>query len=143
MLFWIFACRNVDVVEGEPSYETPDAGPSEYAPPENVGSTDAEWELEAISNALSEVFSGIRTRHPSAVLDGYSMVMSHADSYCPQAYTVDGNSFWYGVCTSTSGMSYDGYLFYNTYDDYDLFGDGGLGCELLSGAAQMVDPDGD
>ena len=41
------------------------------------------------------------------------------------------------------GMSYDGYLFYNTEEVYDLFGDGGSwDVEQLSGATQMVAPDG-
>ena len=96
-----------------------------------------------MSNAVTDALGSIRTYHATSILEGYSLVMSHADTYCPQAYTANGNSFWYGVCTSTAGMSYDGYLFYNTYESYDLFGDGTLwDAELLSGVTQMIAPDG-
>ena len=99
--------------------------------------------MNGLSDAVTAVLAMVRTRHATSILEGYSMVMSHADSYCPQAYTTNGNSFWYGVCTSTAGMSYDGYLFYNTYEDYDLFGDGSIwDAEVLSGATQMIAPDG-
>lgn len=142
MLFWMLACQNLEVTEGEASVPVTTT-PSEYTAPEDATANDADWELDAISDALNQIFATLRTRHSSAVLEGYSMVMSHADSYCPQAYTVNGNSFWYGACTSTSGMSYDGYLFYTTYEEYNWFGDGTLwDAEVLSGATQMIGPDG-
>lgn len=143
-MFWLWlACRSDAVVEGAPSIEPDSSLPSEYVPPENASSQDQEWDLEGLSSAVTDALAGIRTQHASVILEGYSMVMSHADPYCPQAYTVNGNSFWYGVCTSTAGMSYDGYLFYNTYEEYDLFGDGALwDAEFLSGVTQMVAPDG-
>ena len=143
-MFWLWlACRSDAVVEGTIPLEENSSQPSEYLPPENVSSQDQDWDLEGLSNAVTDALAGIRTHHATLILEGYSMVMSHADTYCPQAYTVNGNSFWYGVCTSAAGMSYDGYLFYNTYEEYDLFGDGSIwDAEVLSGVTQMVAPDG-
>ncbi len=138
--FWL-GCQHVEVVNGTPPSEEGTV-PSEYVTPEEGNSEDvaSEWELEAISGSLSQMFEVIRTRHASPILDAYAMVMSQADAYCPQAYTLNGNSFWYGACTSTAGMTYDGYLFYNTYSEYDFFGDGGVwDVEVLSGSTQMLD----
>ena len=143
MLWLLLACRSNAVVEGTLPVENESTQPSEYIPPEGASSQQQEWDLDGLSDAVTEALTTIRTHHATSILEGYSMVMSHADSYCPQAYTVNGNSFWYGVCTSAAGMSYDGYLFYNTYNGYDLFGDGSLwDAELLSGVTQMVAPDG-
>lgn len=144
MIWLLLACRNTTVIEGEAPDVEPSTEPTEYEPPDsNVSTTDQEWDLVGMSDAVTHALSTVRTRHATSILAGYSMVMSHADAYCPQAYTVNGNSFWYGVCTSTAGMSYDGYLFYNTYEEYNLFGDGSIwDAELLSGATQMVDPEG-
>ena len=143
-MFWLlWACRSDAVIEGTPPVSEGSSAPSEYIPPQSNPSHEQDWDLPGLSDAVTAVLATVRTRHATSILEGYSMVMSHADSYCPQAYTINGNSFWYGVCTSTAGMSYDGYLFYNTYEAYDLFGDGGSwDVEQLSGATQMVAPDG-
>ena len=146
-MFWLlFACQRTEVITGTaPDTErmNESSEPSEYIPPEDVTQEPEEWDLTGIEVALDEIFSTLRTRHTTPILSQYSMVMAQADSYCPQAYTVDGNSFWYGACTSTTGMSYDGYLFYNTYEEYDFFGDGGAwNVELLSGSTQMIDGEG-
>ena len=141
ILLWV-GCQSIDVTEVGALTDIQEA-PSEYTPPEDADMDSVEWDLDGIEMALDDVFAGVRTRHTTPILTGYDSVMTQADSYCPQAYTVDGNSFWYGACTSTSGMSYDGYLFYNTYEDYNFFGDGGSwNVELLSGSTQMVGSDG-
>ena len=141
VLLWI-GCQSVEVTKGEPTTEVQDT-PSEYIPPEDAEVDILEWDLEGIQTALDDIFFGVRTRHTTPILTGYDSVMAQADAYCPQAYTVDGNSFWYGSCTSTAGMSYDGYLFYNTYEDYNFFGDGGSwNVETLSGSTQMVGSEG-
>ncbi len=143
MLWWLLACQTTEVVTGIPPNSDPTDSPSEYIPPEDAVLEPEEWDLTGIETALDAVFVTLRTRHTIPILSQYSMVMAQADSYCPQAYTVNGNSFWYGACTSTAGMSYDGYLFYNTYEQYDFFGDGGAwDVELLSGSTQMIDEDG-
>ena len=143
ILLWL-GCQNLEVSEGNSSSSSTDVQdtPGEYVPPEEAEVEFADWDLDGIQESLNDIFEGVRTRHTTPILAGYASVMLQADSYCPQSYTVDGNSFWYGSCTSTSGMSYDGYLFYNTYEDHNFFGDGGSwNVESLSGSTQMIGVD--
>jgi hypothetical protein len=137
MLFYFLGCSNLD---DSPSVQE---SVHQYTLDSNT-EIDSEFDLETMESAVNDAFGQLLKRHASPIVASYQDVIDYSDSYCPQAYDIDGNSFWYGNCTSTQGMSYDGYLFYNTYTDWDLFLDGGSWEVItLSAASDMIYPSND
>lgn len=138
---FLFACQ-VEEASTSPSSST-DAQPSEYVIDQSDWEeTSALFDLEEIEQQLAEIIPSLRSFNAAPVLASYQDVMSYADSYCPANYEDNGNSFWYGECESDAGMSYNGYLSYNTYDDMNFFGDGGSwDVSVISGATDMLYPE--
>ena len=57
MLWLWLACRSDAVVEGTPPVDQDSSPPIEYIPPENVSSQDREWDLEGLSNAVTDALA--------------------------------------------------------------------------------------
>lgn len=111
--------KSTDAAPDEP--DAPDAiTPWEYAGTPGTPQFDQALVEEAIQAALSEVLH----LTGSAPLDAYSSLMGTADDYCPYYSELDGSVYWYGGCETSGGVSYQGYSFYEYYDDAPLFGEG-------------------
>ena len=92
----------------------------------------------ALEQETNEAIALIRSYHSRSIMNSYTQVLGYADAQCPSRYELNGNAFWYGYCTSSQGLSFDGYLFYNTYEETDLFGDGTLwDAQILSGSSSL------
>ena len=114
--------------------------PSEYSF-DSLPREEQEIELHELEGELNRILATLRSYHSAPILESYSTVMNYADASCPTDYSVNGNAFWYGSCTSDLEMEFDGYLFYNRYEDHDFFNDGGLWDVIyLSGATSMNYP---
>jgi len=145
------ACRTDDK---DPTDETPDGddavqpgtddpGPSDYEP-ELPDSESASFSQAAVEDALSASIAGLNSLSTQPVFDAYDDAMALSEGYCPAWYEQDGNVFWYASCTTTSGTWFDGYGFYNYYDDYFVDDDGNLwDTEYISGAATVREDTGD
>ena len=119
----------------------PSEEPSEYVVDVEWSNESADFDLDKIENAVNDAIVTLRSYNAHPVISSYQDVMTYADPYCPSSYEDNGNSFWYGQCESTGGMTYNGYLFYNTYSDMDFFGDGGVwDVTVVSGVTDMVYP---
>lgn len=129
MIFILWGCANppdVDVQEKPISYE--------YETVESISSLD----IAAMEEEVNDAIAQMRGHHSREIVDSYYDVMNYADEQCPTAYEVDGNAFWYGYCYSEQGLSFDGYLFFNTYENYDLFSDGTLwDAEVVNGSTTL------
>ena len=127
LIFW--GCSNppnIESTEKPLSYEHEEA---QSTPSLDIASMEEE---------VNEAIAQMRDNHSREIVDSYYNVMDYADEQCPTAYEDDGNAFWYGYCDSGQGLSFDGYLFFNTYDDYDLFSDGTLwDAEIINGSTTM------
>ena len=142
MIFIVIACQTEEYIE-QVSLQ-PVEEPSQYTVEESWTEEAEEtiaFDLGSIENSINDILPKIRSYNSAPILTSYADVMTYADSYCPSSYEQDGSSFWYGQCESSAGMSYNGYLFYNTYADMDFFGDGGVwDVIVVSGVTDMVYP---
>jgi hypothetical protein len=99
---------------------------------------EAALDIALIEEGVNEALSLLRTYNSREIVSAYYDVMSYADAQCPTSYEIDGNAFWYGACTSEQGLDFDGYLFFNTYADSDLFSDGTLwDAEIINGSTDL------
>lgn len=107
------------------------SAPSENQEPEEAVSTpspyvvdeveddETPYDQDAVEAALNEAISAALALNASPVLDGYEAVMAGATDDCPNYYSDGGNVYWYDYCTSDLGSTFNGYVFYYAYDDYD------------------------
>ena len=129
MIVFFWGCASPPNVEPT---DTPVA--YEYDASQNASSLD----IASMEEEVNEVITQLRDHHSREIVDSYYDVMAYADTQCPTSYEVDGNAFWYGYCHSEQGLSFDGYLFFNTYEEYDLFSDGTLwDAEVVSGSTTL------
>ncbi len=106
----------------------------------NSGQVD----LLSIEIAINESLLTVLDYNATTISESYNSIMSYSDSSCPAAYEQDGNSFWYGQCKSEQEMTYDGYLFYTSYQNHDLFGDGTIwDATSFAGSSNMQYPTGE
>lgn len=139
MIIFLIACQNQEYVERV--YTTPPEEPSEYSVDKDWPDQSAEFDLVSIEDDINEVLPQLRNYNADPVVSSYFDVMSYADPYCPASYVDNGNAFWYGECESSGGMTYNGYLFYNTYSEMDFFEDGGVwDVTVVSGVTDMIYP---
>jgi len=127
----------------DPGDDPSDSGPSAYDPdlPE-VESTV--FNQANVESAITLAIQGLDSLDSDPVFDGYAQAMSLSEGYCPAYYETDGNVFWYASCTTSSGTWFDGYAFYNYYDDYTVDADGNVwDTEYISGAATVREDTGD
>jgi hypothetical protein len=113
--------------------------PSEYVyTPE--AQAEARFDADALEAILDEYLTGSMVFTATPVMEAYGQVLEAAEPGCPDWYEVDGNTFWYAYCSTSTGTSFDGYGFYTVYDGVDAFGDGNL-WELtaISGSATVRD----
>ena len=95
-------------------------------------------DIASMEMEVNEVFSTLRSYNSQEIVDSYYNIMDYADVQCPTSYEVDGNAFWYGSCQSGQGLAFDGYLFFNTYENTDLFSDGTLwDAEIVNGSTTL------
>ena len=114
--------------------------PYEYTPAES--DTDS-LDLEALAAELEMQLGTLRSYSAGQLIDSYEDAIEQSDGYCPNAYEVDGNAFWYADCSASSGTSFRGYMFYNQYESMDLFGDGGVwNATAVAGSADVLHSDG-
>lgn len=129
MIFVFLGCANSPIVEPP---ETPIS--HEYEVIESVSALD----ISAMEEEVNEAIAQMRDHHSREIVDSYYEGMGYADDQCPTAYEVDGNAFWYGYCYSELGLSFDGYLFFNAYEETDLFSDGTLwDAEVVNGSSTL------
>jgi hypothetical protein len=135
MIWYLAGC-------GQPLEEDAPFHPSayEYEPQQ----TDpADLDLEVLAEELSLRIGELDRYSAASLLESYEQAIEAGDPYCPNSYENDGNSFWYASCSSSSGALFNGYMFYNQYEQADIFGDGGTwDATLLNGSADIVDPSG-
>jgi len=132
-MFLLLACTST------PSETSPI--PSAYEPEHTIETTTID--ITSLETGINDSLIGLFSYNAGPLVESYAEIMSYADSYCPSAYEIDGNAFWYGQCQSEQGMSYDGYLFYNSYENFDIFADGSSwNIATISGSSDMVYPDG-
>jgi hypothetical protein len=140
-MVWILGCATGTIGGG-------DTGPGEWDG--NTGEYMAETEqdelpaidLEALGASMTEVLAGVIDLHAGGVLSAYVELMQGADASCPDWYETEGTPYWYDVCTSEDGTSFDGYAAIVPYEDYDD-GAGNLysGYQLW-GLASILSPEG-
>jgi len=103
-----------------------------------VESVETELQLEEISDESNRLIEKLRGYNARRIVASYHDILGYTDAQCPEIYEVDGNSVWYGYCSSDQGLYFDGYLFFNTHTDYDLFSDGSLwDMEILSASSDI------
>ncbi|MDP2307207.1 MAG: hypothetical protein Q8P18_14370 [Pseudomonadota bacterium] len=108
----------------------------EEAPPvADLAAADLELAIES-AVALS------LTLNAAPIFPAYNAAMIGAEEACPAYYDYQGSQYWYDTCTASTGASYSGYSFFQTYDNYDA-GDGAVyNGQTVYGVAQIVTPDG-
>lgn len=100
------------------------------------------FDADALADAIDQGLVAALAIQAEPVFAPYAQVMTAADAACPSYYEADGNVYWYDVCTSDAGTSFNGYSFYYLYDQYDG-GDGILyDGQAISGVATVTEPDG-
>ena len=137
VIFWL-GCQSIE----EPVKDTvPTTSSLQDYVFEHDESDSADFDLLAIASELEMVLQTLRYWNAQDVFASYDNALSYQDAYCPQSYTVDGNSFWVGGCQSSQGMRFDGYLFANVYEQSNFFQDGNIwDAQVLSAASDMVYP---
>ena len=123
---FFFSCLNENQ-----SHKNTDFSTSPYEPQvENTFTSINAEELAFFETALQQTLSNwhgsLYQTSALHILDQYPAVMNYSSSGCPANYSYNGNEFWYADCISASDAYFHGYLFYDTYTDVDIFGDGGL-----------------
>ncbi|MFT5681615.1 MAG: hypothetical protein ACI8RZ_002521 [Myxococcota bacterium] len=141
LLFLLIGCGAEDPVEEETPQTTELPSSYEYTPDEG---SEATLDLASLEDSIDTLFAELLDLNAAPAILSYEVAMDASDAGCPAFYEQDGNTFWYATCASGSGGEYDGYAFYTLYDDYNLFGDGTpWDAIVLSGAADVMEPDGD
>lgn len=103
----------------------------------------AEYVAADVEEALQLAVDGLASLDTDPVLNAYHDAMDSGEGYCPAYYEQDGNTFWYASCSTSDGTTYDGYGFYNYYEDYITDDDGNVwDTEYISGAATVHEPSG-
>ena len=119
--------------------ESLEASPWDYAPEEETEGSDID--LDAVAAGLEQTMDFVLQYNGALPITSYLFAMESSDEYCPYQYSNEGNSFWYGGCTSEQGITFDGYLFYDTFEDQESYGNIMSG-SILNGAASTFWPDG-
>jgi len=120
-----------------------DPGPRDYDP-ELPESESAHFSQSDVEQALEAAVVGLSTLETQPAFDAYNEAMALSEGYCPAWYETDGNVFWYASCTTESGTWFDGYGFYNYYEDYIVDEEGKVwDTEYISGAATVRESTGD
>ncbi len=104
MLALLAACSN-----------TPD-GPLPYVY-DDVDEATPALELTELEAAVEGFFDVAFTITAQSLADAYLQLAADQDAYCPPQYTQDGNSYWFGECTTDGGTEYSGYAFAQEYED--------------------------
>ena len=106
------------------------ASPDEPSPPENItpweydGALDEpQFDRARVEESIQAALGEILTLTGTAPLDAYVALMDTADDYCPYYSEYEGSLFWYGGCETSEGVIYQGYSFYEHYEDAPLFGE--------------------
>ena len=121
----------------------PDPGPSAYDP-DLPDATAAVYSELAVEDALALSIDGLSRLSSDPVFDAYDTAMSKGEDYCPLYYEQNGNTFWYGSCTTSGGTWFDGYGFYTYYEDYLVDANGNVwDTEYISGAATVREAAGE
>ncbi len=109
---------NQGTVSAEPSPPTePTAW--EYDEPEPRASFSQAKAEETIAAAVETLLAV----NGLAPLAAYDELLATADSSCPYYSEYEGSVYWYGGCTTEEGVRFEGYSFFESYDDAALFGD--------------------
>ncbi len=160
----LMACASADTTKSDPSSADPGTTTADPNPGDHAGPTDdptdapgpsaydpdlpevstATFHQAAVENALALVVDSLATLSSDPVFDAYDSAMGRGEGYCPAYYEQNGNVFWYASCTTSSGTWFDGYAFYNYYDDYTVDGEGNLwDTEYISGAGTVREATGE
>jgi hypothetical protein len=114
--------------------------PWEYHNPETPGQFDQSKAEAAIGAALVR----LRTVGGAAPLAAYGLVMEHADEGCPYFSEYEGSVYWYGGCTTHDGVRFEGYSFFDTYEDTPAWGeDSSMSGPTLNSQSFVILEDGD
>ncbi len=126
------------------------AEPIEPDPPDTV----TEWAYEGepdppqfdqglIEEAIQVALADVLTLTGTAPLHAYTDLMDTADDYCPYYSEFQGSVYWYGGCETGEGVTYQGYSFYQYYEDAPLFGEGStMSGPVLNTQGSIILPDG-
>ena len=126
MIFWWVACR-IPVAQEEPLLHVYDTEVIE-----------AQFAIEEIQIESDDAIASLPLYNAASVMQSYHTLATYTDEQCPTLYEIDGNAFWYGYCTSQEGLQFNGYLFFNAYENYDVFSDGSQwDLEVLSSSSDL------
>lgn len=133
---------------GTTGTDTDDDPPSGDSPsgydPDLPDASSATFDQSRTEAALTLAIAGLSGLSTDPVFDAYDVAMAGGEGYCPAYYEQDGNTFWYASCTTSTGTWYDGYGFYNYYEDYTVDDDGNVwDTEYISGAATVREATGE
>ncbi|MFT6157504.1 MAG: hypothetical protein ACJAZO_003780 [Myxococcota bacterium] len=84
---------------------------------DDVDETTPALALTELEAAIEGFFSVIFTITAQPLADAYWELAADQDAYCPPQYTEDGNTYWFGECTTEGGTTYSGYAFAQEYAD--------------------------
>lgn len=136
MIFLMFSCNSVS----KPSV----VDPHDMEWPESEVNQYPLLSTAEMAQGLNIAFESLSGFNADLILLSYDNALSHGDSYCPLSYEIDGNSLWYGGCSTEDGTKFDGYLFTNQYEEHDIFGDGTLWyLDAIAGSANITFETGD
>ena len=130
MLLLIFACgANTDSLES--------IVPSDHPYDPDFSSVET-LDFSQVNQSLSMALSNILSFNASTPLAIYSEAMLQSEPHCPSFYEYDGNSYWFAACETEMGTAFDGYSFFNAYEQTDYFQNGTLfDIDVLNGAATI------
>ncbi len=132
MLFVILSCT------AEEAFEPSAYDPSEFLPDEAAPVLEPVQVEAALAQVLGEWRGSTIQLAPQVAIEKYEEAMSYADASCPQNYQYEGNDYWNGSCQTEQDAYFDGYLFYNTEEQSDVLGDGGIyDSKSINGAAHI------
>ena len=141
LLVVLISCGSEVLPEAEPGQVTEPPSSYTYTPEEDSAHP---LDLTSLEDSINTLFSELLDLNAAPAIHSYEVAMASSDDNCPAYYEQNGSTFWYATCASDAGGAYDGYAFYTLYEEYDLFGDGTpWDAIVLSGAADVVEPDGD
>jgi len=100
-------------------------------------------DLQAAASALQDAIDAALAGSATPVVDGYEIAMESVGDDCPNLFEADGDTFWYGSCSTDEGASFSGYGTLFRYEDVDVLGSGlPLSGALVYGEGRIVDAEG-
>jgi len=137
ILICSLACQPALVAEDPDDAHAPSSW--DYEEPGSSNEATEPPSLAEITSVIDTSIGYARQVTGDPIVQIYSDSLAGADDSCPGWYEFEGNTYWFGACTSELGTTYDGYGLYYDYVDEDLYGDGGVwNVDYLYGVANIT-----